>query len=165
MEIPGIQILFMTNGIKLQHKVDDMGKSIYDFNLSHIDRIAERFWSHVDRTGKCWIWTGKLGWKGHGDFHLLQDEDGKNIQVKAHRFSYELLVGSISKNKELHHTCENPACVNPAHLEIVTRKEHGQKHIRTHCKHGHEYTEKNTYITSFGAKVCRICHPSLKVIK
>lgn len=29
---------------------------------------------------------------------------------------------------------------------------------RTHCKHGHEFTPENTYLTPQGHRVCRRCH-------
>jgi hypothetical protein len=37
---------------------------------------------------------------------------------------YERHVGKIPNGYEVHHICEKPACVNPQHLTVVTRKQH-----------------------------------------
>jgi hypothetical protein len=41
----------------------------------------------------------------------------------AHRVAYEQFVGTVPDGLELDHLCENKACVNPGHLEPVTRSE------------------------------------------
>lgn len=81
----------------------------------------------------------------------------------AHRAVYEALVGPIPPELELDHLCRNPACVNPAHLEPVTRKENVRRGYwgKNHCKHGHVYDDENTrwYTFKNGKKVrfCRTC--------
>lgn len=72
----------------------------------------------------------------------------------THRAVYELLVGTVPKYLELDHLCRNRACINPDHLEPVTKKENvlrGEGYMaknarKTHCKNGHEFTAENTYI-------------------
>jgi len=78
----------------------------------------ERFWPKVDRGGACWLWTGALYVNGYGAF---RGPDGRTI--RAHRFAYERVVGPIPEGLDLDHLCRVRACVNPAHLEPVTRAE------------------------------------------
>jgi hypothetical protein len=85
----------------------------------------ERFWTKVDRRGPndCWEWKAAKS-NGYGTFGgAVKDETGWH-GVPAHRFAYELLIGPIPAGSHLHHTCENPGCVNPAHLEIKTPSAH-----------------------------------------
>jgi len=76
-----------------------------------------RFWRNVTRTSGCWIWHGYKHSQGYGRLRV----GGR--KVLAHRFAYELLIGPIPEGTTLDHLCENPACVNPAHLEPVTQGE------------------------------------------
>jgi hypothetical protein len=66
----------------------------------------------------CWLWTACVGHKGYGLF-----SNAKRIMVRAHRHSYGLFKGIIPHNMEVCHRCDTPACVNPDHLWLGTRKE------------------------------------------
>lgn len=75
--------------------------------------LADRFHSKYDiipETG-CWIWNGALCSKGYGAIQLGVKNTGK-----AHRVSWELHFGEISKGLFVCHKCDTPACVNPSHL-------------------------------------------------
>lgn len=108
---------------------------------------ANTFWSKVHKTDSCWVWTGTVH-KGYGRY------SGQG----AHRLAYELLVGPIADGLELDHLCGNTLCVNPQHLEPVTRMENMRRRYadQTHCKAGHEFTPENTY-TGCGVRQCRAC--------
>lgn len=95
-----------------------------------------RFWDRVMRgaDSECWIWTGSsTSSKGHpelvyGEFRLPSSRANR-VRVRAHRFSYELLVGPIPDGLVLDHLCCNTLCVNPAHLEPVTTAENFQRGV------------------------------------
>lgn len=68
----------------------------------------------------CWIWSGYCDKNGYSRIYNRQR---KRIEW-AHRFSYELHVGPISEGHEIDHTCQVTNCVNPTHLQQLTRAEH-----------------------------------------
>jgi hypothetical protein len=79
--------------------------------------MSERFWSKVDKSGDCWLWTGTIT-NRYGRFFLAHGR-----MTPAHRWAYESLVGPIPEGLTIDHLCRNPPCVNPDHLEPVTVQE------------------------------------------
>lgn len=75
----------------------------------------------------------------------------RGVHLYAHRVAWELEHGEIPKGMHLHHTCENSACVNVEHLELLTPKEHRAKHRL--CEHG----EEHRHYKPNGHSICRIC--------
>lgn len=108
----------------------------------------------------CWEWIGAIDRHGYGNFNA-----GNRKLVRAHRWGYERLVGSIPDGLDLDHLCRVRRCVNPEHLEPVTRRENvirgasptTPKKRRDRCFRGHPYTPKNTYVSKTGRRVCRRC--------
>lgn len=89
-----------------------------------------------------------------------------NRLYTVHRVAYELLVGDIPEDYEVDHLCRVRHCVNPAHLEAVTRAENMRRmphQIRklTHCIRGHELKEGTFKMVSNGerpsTKRCLLC--------
>lgn len=74
------------------------------------ERELFRFWSKVDRSGECWLWSGAKTSAGYGEFYLA------GSMVYAHRYSDQLVRGPIPKGVMVLHRCDAPSCVNPDHL-------------------------------------------------
>lgn len=91
--------------------------------------LAQRFWPRVEKTSSCWEWIGYKTKHGYGQIGV----DGNRLDY-AHRIAYRWLVGPIPEGCGLHHTCENPACVNPAHLEAIKQADHIRLHHPTLIK-------------------------------
>jgi hypothetical protein len=116
--------------------------------------MPERFWSKVNKNGPggCWIWTACKNEPGYGSIGFSGKPKG------AHRVAYELVKGPIPDGLTLDHLCRNTSCVNPDHLEPVTRAENARRIPRaTHCPKGHPYDEANTYTPPSGGRFCRAC--------
>lgn len=103
----------------------------------------------------CIEFTGSRNQQGYGKLGTAKGCPDRC----AHRAAYILVRGPIPDGLELDHTCENPPCVNPAHLDPVTVQEHARRGVarRTHCKKGHELTPGNTFHRPEGGRRCRIC--------
>lgn len=122
--------------------------------------VTARFWAKVDRADPdgCWQWKAGRN-DGYGRFKL------RGHHVYAHRFAYEMLIGSVPDGLTLDHLCRNRACVNPSHLEPVSNRVNvlrgvgmGARHARaTRCPQGHPYDETNTYLDTEGFRSCRSC--------
>lgn len=72
----------------------------------------ERFWSKVDKSGECWVWTGSTYVDGYGHFCDAARH------IRAHRWSWEQANGPIPSGASVLHTCDNPPCVRPDHLYL-----------------------------------------------
>lgn len=142
-------------------------------NVINLDwKYVELFWDKIETDGPngCWIWTASKNELGYGKFHIASD--GKHW--KAHRLSYFLTFGPVADGIQLHHICENPACVNPHHLQPATPRQHtieltptspsSINASKTHCQNGHEFNEENTINTKHG-RVCRICNKAWRNAK
>ena len=133
-------------------------------------KIIDRFNSKVDTAGPtqshmttaCHQWTAHT-LKGYGRLKVDAKMEG------SHRVSYEIYRGPIPDGLCVLHSCDNPSCVNPDHLWLGTNQDNIDDKVakgrhsngnteKTHCKHGHEFTEKNTYYRANGRRKCKACN-------
>jgi len=109
-----------------------------------------RFFSKVRQVGDCWEWR-----------HTDSNGYGTQFQrTLPHRWAYEYLRAPIPEGLELDHLCRNRRCVNPWHLEPVTRRVNAMRGVgsKETCVNGHPYTEENTYRDpTKGKRGCRAC--------
>lgn len=120
----------------------------------------ERLWAKVDASGSCWLWTAYVDPTGYGRFGV-----GGTMR-RAHRVVWETLVGPVPDGLELDHLCRVRRCVNPDHLEPVTRRENVRRGVaallqrqKTHCPSGHSYAEHAYEVPSRpGVRYCQECN-------
>lgn len=148
----------------------------------------DRFLARVDKNGPipekrpelgpCWMWTGPPNNAGYGSFGMNKQRFG------AHVAAYVLFREPVPDGMELDHlchpgdgscpraTCRHRLCVNPDHLDPVTRRENQRRGntftaanlAKTHCDRGHEFTPENTYIKILsGGRESRQCHACRRI--
>ena len=126
------------------------------YRKSPIERFLSKI--HINDSG-CWELPAWKNQYGYGQFSI------KNKIFKAHRFIYEYYHGAICPDLTIDHLCRNRKCCNPLHLEQVTKKENMLRGIgitalnakKTHCIHGHEFNEENTWYIQ-GGRRCKTCN-------
>ena len=74
----------------------------------------------VDEATGCWNWLKRLQPNGYA---FGVNFSGNNARGAMHRTTWELVFGPVPQDLDLDHLCRNRKCVNPDHLEPVTRKE------------------------------------------
>jgi hypothetical protein len=80
-------------------------------------KVPNNFWSRVDRSGECWVWTGAKNEKGYG----VVGVPGEHRTTKAHRMAWEIYNGPLPPGQCVLHRCDNPACCRPSHLFLGSR--------------------------------------------
>ena len=152
----------MFGGVK---SLGSLAKSSSDYPLCYncvmnipatsVDRIFKRI--NIDKKTGCWNWVG-CKTSGYGQVRV-----NKKL-YRVHRLMYELFVEKPPEGKDtyvLDHLCNNRACCNPTHLQLISDKENilkgngatARKARQTHCKNGHLLPQSKN-----GHRRCAICH-------
>ncbi len=115
----------------------------------------------INLDAPCWLFGGAITRNGYGQVRR------KGVTLYAHRYMWTLMRGPIPAGMQIDHLCRVRHCINPQHMEVVTHRENLRRGEgitarlarKTHCPHGHEYTEANTYRPpSTRHRICRECH-------
>jgi len=86
--------------------------------------LAERLWEKVVRDGDCWPFVGARDPKGYGRISV------RNKALLTQRVAWELANGPIPEGMHVLHRCDNPPCVNPAHLFLGSNHDNMQDKVR-----------------------------------
>ena len=134
-----------------------------DRSRAEIERTLQRYGARVKwptHVGECWVWIGVIDSKGYG-----VASRSKTKKARAHRVFYEAFRGPIPEGLDIDHLCRLRACVNPAHMEPVTRRENVLRgehpkvlaYWNGTCTRGHPMNGENLYISPGGQRQCREC--------
>jgi hypothetical protein len=124
--------------------------------------MKKTFYDYVNKTDSCWYWEGYINPDGYGVFK----------DKLAHRLAYLEMHGEYPTNTVTDHLCRVRHCVNPLHLEAVSRGENVRRGLssmttrlrhasKTHCPKGHELTPDNLYLENskdgWQRRHCKTC--------
>lgn len=116
--------------------------------------LEDRFWSKVDKSGDCWLWTDHLQQSGHARMSV----NGKRELV--HRLSWEMAnKRPIPDGMMVLHKCDNPPCVRPKHLQLGTHKLNAQhREVHGRGNHGKGETSSRAILNWPTVRLMRNCY-------
>ena len=136
-----------------------------------LEEVVERIKNKTVEEDGHWLFTGTRIKQGRGPGMIRFNDK----MMLVHRISAAYYLGFNLSDEifQINHKieCRHKNCWNPDHLYIGTESENktdrfhkDEEHIgnqythATHCKHGHEFTEENTYQYGEGQRRCRQCY-------
>ena len=109
-----------TRGEKLRRLARSVPIVNADGRKTSIEEYLEEYIRRSDKG--CWVWTGNISRNGYGLMSGLRM--GKKGKVFAHRVAWAIHNGfkitELPARLSIDHICRNRACVNPAHLTLMT---------------------------------------------
>ena len=118
----------------------------------------ERLMAKTRPSQKCWDWMGAKTKEGYGKCRRKVIGGGRVFL--AHRAMYYAMCGNIPEGLELDHLCRNTSCVNPEHLEPVTRTENIRRAYAARTEGAFDYCHLGHYRDGYvpsGRRYCRVC--------
>lgn len=127
-----------------------------------LDRLMAR--AIPEPNSGCMLWLSSINQFGYGRASI-----GPNRRVVAHKLAYEFVYGQVPDGLELDHLCRVRCCINPAHLEPVTKivnvrrgiaglKHKARQAAKSCCPRGHPYSGDNLFVRQrTGYRECREC--------
>lgn len=86
------------------------------------DTWEAAFWAKTNRSGECWVWTGRRNPKGYGlAWNRARLTGNRRADEGAHRIAWVLINGPIPAGLCVLHRCDNPPCIRPDHLWLGTK--------------------------------------------
>jgi hypothetical protein len=153
--------------------------------FGEIPGVPQRFWRKIlvsteqfHEGTPCWIWMGARKNLGYGSAWVTKEIQAafpgvfpRKYGMGAYRLMYCMAHEYDPVGLDIDHLCRNHPCVNPAHLEAVTRLENLRRGLgnrpslqrqrdKTHCPQNHPYDEENTrvnYVNGSPQRDCRAC--------
>jgi len=129
------------------------------------EKTMARFWAKTVVTSRgCIEWVGAVRQNGYGAAWI-----NRRLMV-PHRVSATWAHGiPLPVDKDVDHLCRNRKCVNPQHLEVVTRRENIKRgtsraaatiqafDAEGQCAHGHDLTADRAWVSTLEGRTCRLC--------
>jgi len=127
--------------------------------IENPDRALTLLERSIEKTEGCWFWRGYVCPNGYGKIWIGSRTDGTYQKVWIHRLAFMLFCGPLAEGEEVHHTCGEKLCVNPAHLQVLSASAHRNITTKDTCIRGHARVGKTSdiYVYPNGDRECRRC--------
>lgn len=134
--------------------------------MSEVDRW-QRFWSRIEKTDTCWLWTGSTNSGGYGSMWFFGGLRGAHrlMLFWMGKLSHPAYIGDGSNDVVLH-SCDNPRCVNPAHLSVGTNTQNQKEAYARRLRTPHRgSSHKNSKLTDEQVREIRRLYDSGQMLQ